>query len=162
MWFFSKQEWRTKSCSFFFQIGASLFASNIGSGHFVGIAGTAAAGGIAIGGYEWNVSGMHLSEHLWYRDYLQRLIKITLTNNFRLPKFVLGNTYFCTDPTNANVTYYLGAVVLLGPCPSDWEKMTLFYWMRLFRERFNQINQWILFSYMSFDYFLFIKTNLWL
>lgn len=38
------------------QIGASLFASNIGSGHFVGIAGTAAAAGIAIGGFEWNVS----------------------------------------------------------------------------------------------------------
>uniref|UniRef100_A0A4W5P5T8 Sodium/glucose cotransporter 1 n=1 Tax=Hucho hucho TaxID=62062 RepID=A0A4W5P5T8_9TELE len=37
-----------------FQIGASLFASNIGSGHFVGIAGTAAAAGIAIGGFEWN------------------------------------------------------------------------------------------------------------
>lgn len=37
------------------QIGASLFASNIGSGHFVGIAGTAAAAGIAIGGFEWNV-----------------------------------------------------------------------------------------------------------
>uniref|UniRef100_A0A3P8SIQ5 Sodium/glucose cotransporter 1 n=1 Tax=Amphiprion percula TaxID=161767 RepID=A0A3P8SIQ5_AMPPE len=35
-------------------IGASLFASNIGSGHFVGIAGTAAAGGIATGGFEWN------------------------------------------------------------------------------------------------------------
>ncbi|XP_012697786.1 sodium/glucose cotransporter 1 isoform X2 [Clupea harengus] len=35
-------------------IGASLFASNIGSGHFVGIAGTAAATGIAIGGFEWN------------------------------------------------------------------------------------------------------------
>ncbi|XP_061590254.1 sodium/glucose cotransporter 1 [Cololabis saira] len=35
-------------------IGASLFASNIGSGHFVGIAGTGAAGGIAIGGFEWN------------------------------------------------------------------------------------------------------------
>uniref|UniRef100_A0A8C3H333 Sodium/glucose cotransporter 1 n=1 Tax=Corvus moneduloides TaxID=1196302 RepID=A0A8C3H333_CORMO len=41
-------------------IGASLFASNIGSGHFVGIAGTAAAGGIAIGGYEWNVSGIYV------------------------------------------------------------------------------------------------------
>lgn len=40
----------------FLQIGASLFASNIGSGHFVGIAGTAAAAGIAIGGFEWNVS----------------------------------------------------------------------------------------------------------
>lgn len=38
------------------QIGASLFASNIGSGHFVGVAGTAAASGLAIGGFEWNVS----------------------------------------------------------------------------------------------------------
>ncbi|XP_072515283.1 sodium/glucose cotransporter 1 [Salminus brasiliensis] len=35
-------------------IGASLFASNIGSGHFVGLAGTGAAGGIAIGGFEFN------------------------------------------------------------------------------------------------------------
>ncbi|XP_002743747.1 sodium/glucose cotransporter 1 isoform X1 [Callithrix jacchus] len=35
-------------------IGASLFASNIGSGHFVGLAGTGAASGIAIGGFEWN------------------------------------------------------------------------------------------------------------
>ncbi|XP_030598148.1 sodium/glucose cotransporter 1-like isoform X1 [Archocentrus centrarchus] len=35
-------------------IGASLFASNIGSVHFVGIAGSAAATGIAIGGFEWN------------------------------------------------------------------------------------------------------------
>uniref|UniRef100_UPI00358E45FC sodium/glucose cotransporter 1-like isoform X2 n=1 Tax=Myxine glutinosa TaxID=7769 RepID=UPI00358E45FC len=35
-------------------IGASLFASNIGSGHFVGLAGSGAASGIAIGGFEWN------------------------------------------------------------------------------------------------------------
>uniref|UniRef100_A0A452RS56 Sodium/glucose cotransporter 1 n=1 Tax=Ursus americanus TaxID=9643 RepID=A0A452RS56_URSAM len=35
-------------------IGASLFASNIGSGHFVGLAGTGAASGIAMGGFEWN------------------------------------------------------------------------------------------------------------
>uniref|UniRef100_A0A3Q2CK38 Sodium/glucose cotransporter 1 n=1 Tax=Cyprinodon variegatus TaxID=28743 RepID=A0A3Q2CK38_CYPVA len=35
-------------------IGASLFASNIGSVHFVGLAGTAAASGIAIAGFEWN------------------------------------------------------------------------------------------------------------
>uniref|UniRef100_A0A3Q3M358 Sodium/glucose cotransporter 2 n=1 Tax=Labrus bergylta TaxID=56723 RepID=A0A3Q3M358_9LABR len=34
-------------------VGASLFASNIGSGHFVGLAGTAAASGIAVGGFEW-------------------------------------------------------------------------------------------------------------
>ncbi|MGH0182465.1 UNVERIFIED_CONTAM: hypothetical protein FKN15_009736 [Acipenser sinensis] len=43
-------------------IGASLFASNIGSGHFVGLAGTGAAAGIAIGGFEWNVSAVTFSE----------------------------------------------------------------------------------------------------
>lgn len=40
----------------FLQVGASLFASNIGSGHFVGLAGTGAAGGIAVGGFEWSVT----------------------------------------------------------------------------------------------------------
>jgi len=33
-------------------VGASLFASNIGSGHFIGLAGSGAAGGIAIAGFE--------------------------------------------------------------------------------------------------------------
>ncbi|CAC5389578.1 SLC5A9 [Mytilus coruscus] len=36
-------------------IGASLFASNIGSGSFVGLAGTGAANGIAVASYELNV-----------------------------------------------------------------------------------------------------------
>ncbi|KAM5312376.1 solute carrier family 5 member 4 isoform 2-T2 [Glossophaga mutica] len=35
-------------------IGASLFASNIGSGHFVGLAGTGASSGIVIAAFEWN------------------------------------------------------------------------------------------------------------
>uniref|UniRef100_A0A671F1P8 Solute carrier family 5 member 4 n=1 Tax=Rhinolophus ferrumequinum TaxID=59479 RepID=A0A671F1P8_RHIFE len=35
-------------------MGASLFASNIGSGHFVGLAGTGAASGIATAAFEWN------------------------------------------------------------------------------------------------------------
>ncbi|XP_074854310.1 sodium/glucose cotransporter 2 isoform X5 [Carettochelys insculpta] len=35
-------------------VGASLFASNIGSGHFVGLAGTGAANGLAVAGFEWN------------------------------------------------------------------------------------------------------------
>lgn len=37
------------------QIGASLFASSEGSGLFIGLAGTGAAGGIAVAGFEWNV-----------------------------------------------------------------------------------------------------------
>lgn len=42
--------------SFVFQVGASLFASNIGSGHFIGLAGSGAATGIGIACFELNVS----------------------------------------------------------------------------------------------------------
>ncbi|XP_071519141.1 sodium/glucose cotransporter 4-like [Panulirus ornatus] len=35
-------------------VGASLFASNIGSGHFIGLAGSGAASGIGIGAFEFN------------------------------------------------------------------------------------------------------------
>ena len=38
------------------QVGASLFASNIGSEHFIGLAGSGAASGLAVGVYELNVS----------------------------------------------------------------------------------------------------------
>ncbi|XP_059840249.1 sodium/glucose cotransporter 4 [Hypanus sabinus] len=37
-------------------IGASLMSSNVGSGLFIGLAGTGAAGGIAVGGFEWNAT----------------------------------------------------------------------------------------------------------
>ena len=39
-----------------FQVGASLFASNIGSEHFIGLSGTGAATGIGVGAFEINVS----------------------------------------------------------------------------------------------------------
>ena len=38
------------------QVGASLFVSNIGSEHFIGLAGSGAAGGIGVGAWECNVS----------------------------------------------------------------------------------------------------------
>ncbi|XP_037830670.1 sodium/glucose cotransporter 5 [Kryptolebias marmoratus] len=37
-------------------IGSSLFASSEGSGLFIGLAGTGAAGGIAVAGFEWNAT----------------------------------------------------------------------------------------------------------
>ena len=40
----------------FIPIGASLFASNIGSQHFIGLAGSGAAAGISVGAFELNVS----------------------------------------------------------------------------------------------------------
>ena len=38
-----------------FQVGFSLFASNIGSEHFIGLSGSGAAAGIGVGAFEFNV-----------------------------------------------------------------------------------------------------------
>uniref|UniRef100_A0A8C8VKJ5 Sodium/mannose cotransporter SLC5A10 n=1 Tax=Pelusios castaneus TaxID=367368 RepID=A0A8C8VKJ5_9SAUR len=51
-------------------VGASLFASSEGSGLFIGLAGTGAAGGIAVAGFEWNVS--HFAGIVTVPEYLQR------------------------------------------------------------------------------------------
>lgn len=42
-------------------IGASLMSSNVGSGLFIGLAGTGAAGGLAVGGFEWNATFLLLA-----------------------------------------------------------------------------------------------------
>ncbi|XP_059922849.1 sodium/glucose cotransporter 4 isoform X4 [Gadus macrocephalus] len=42
-------------------IGSSLMSSNVGSGLFIGLAGTGAAGGIAVGGFEWNATWVLLA-----------------------------------------------------------------------------------------------------
>ncbi|MBM3736064.1 MAG: sodium/solute symporter [Acidobacteria bacterium] len=39
-----------------FAIGASMFSANIGSEHFIGLAGSGAATGLAVGCYEWSAS----------------------------------------------------------------------------------------------------------
>uniref|UniRef100_A0A8C4Y3S8 Sodium/myo-inositol cotransporter 2 n=1 Tax=Gopherus evgoodei TaxID=1825980 RepID=A0A8C4Y3S8_9SAUR len=63
----SQSMWRTKRSTVkgyflaggkmvWWPVGASLFASNVGSGHFIGLAGSGAASGIAATAYEWNVS----------------------------------------------------------------------------------------------------------
>ena len=41
---------------FIFKIAASLFSSDIGSGHFIGVSGAAAASGIAVANFEFNVT----------------------------------------------------------------------------------------------------------
>lgn len=38
------------------KVGASLFASNIGSEHFIGLSGSGAASGFGVGAFELNVS----------------------------------------------------------------------------------------------------------
>lgn len=46
--------------SLFFKVGPSLFVSNIGSEHFIGLAGSGAATGIGVGSYEWQVRHIQL------------------------------------------------------------------------------------------------------
>eukprot|EP00418_Pyrodinium_bahamense_P100214 CAMPEP_0179032364 /NCGR_PEP_ID=MMETSP0796-20121207/11544_1 /TAXON_ID=73915 /ORGANISM="Pyrodinium bahamense, Strain pbaha01" /LENGTH=116 /DNA_ID=CAMNT_0020728577 /DNA_START=131 /DNA_END=478 /DNA_ORIENTATION=+ len=40
----------------FWAIGASLFASNLGTDHLVGLAGSGAASGLSVGNYEWSAT----------------------------------------------------------------------------------------------------------
>jgi hypothetical protein len=54
-------------CFSYIQIGASLFASNIGSGHFIGLAGSGASSGIAISVFELNVSRL--------RSHVETIVK---------------------------------------------------------------------------------------
>ena len=49
------------SAIIFTQVGASIYASNVGAPMFVGMAGTAAASGFAVTIYEWHVCYHYLS-----------------------------------------------------------------------------------------------------
>lgn len=71
-------------------------SSNVGSGLFIGLAGTGAAGGLAVGGFEWNV-----------RELARRLLRDTeglnpippLALALRGPSDVLGRTHFMDEET---------------------------------------------------------------
>ncbi len=47
-----------KMIDVYLQVGASIFASNIGSEHFIGLAGSGAADGIGVGAFELNVNSI--------------------------------------------------------------------------------------------------------
>uniref|UniRef100_A0A671RCT4 Sodium/glucose cotransporter 1 n=1 Tax=Sinocyclocheilus anshuiensis TaxID=1608454 RepID=A0A671RCT4_9TELE len=96
-------------------IGASLFASNIGSVHFVGIAGTGAAAGIAIGGFEWNVVTM--PEFLKKRFGGQRIrIYLSVLSLFlyvftKISADMYAGAIFINQALGLNI--YLAVVILL-------------------------------------------------
>uniref|UniRef100_A0A8P4GKX8 Sodium/glucose cotransporter 1 n=1 Tax=Dicentrarchus labrax TaxID=13489 RepID=A0A8P4GKX8_DICLA len=100
-------------------IGASLFASNIGSGHFVGIAGTAAAAGIAIGGFEWNVSRcvVTMPEYLKKRFGGQRIrIYLSVLSLFlyvftKISADMFSGAIFINQALGLNI--YLAVIMLL-------------------------------------------------
>uniref|UniRef100_A0A669D9D6 Sodium/glucose cotransporter 1 n=1 Tax=Oreochromis niloticus TaxID=8128 RepID=A0A669D9D6_ORENI len=97
-------------------IGASLFASNIGSVHFVGIAGTGAAAGIAIGGFEWNIVTM--PEYLKKRFGGQRiciylsLLSLVLYVFTKISADIFSGAIFIQQAFGLNI--YLAVIALLA------------------------------------------------
>ncbi|XP_036435078.1 sodium/glucose cotransporter 4 isoform X2 [Colossoma macropomum] len=64
-------------------IGASLMSSNVGSGLFVGLAGTGAASGIAVGGFEWNTDifsgALFIQVSLGWDLYVSTVVLLVVT-----------------------------------------------------------------------------------
>ena len=78
----------------FFLVGASLFASNIGSEHFIGLAGSGAAAGIAVGSYEVNVRLMQITTVPDNRiPWFQAIFILMLLGWFFVPVYLVSGVY---------------------------------------------------------------------
>ncbi|MGI6454159.1 MAG: sodium:solute symporter [bacterium] len=82
-------------------IGASLFASNISSEHFIGLAGTGAKSGLAVGHFEWQASFCVLTLGWLFVPFYLR------SGVFTMPEF-LEKRY------NAACRWYLTAVSIIA------------------------------------------------
>ena len=99
-------------------IGASLFASNISAEHFIGLAGSGAAGGLAVGQFEWLACLILLLLGWLFVPYYLR------TGVFTMPEFLetrfnpACRTYLASVSllayvfTKISVAVYAGALVL--------------------------------------------------
>jgi len=102
----------------FWAIGASLFASNVGTDHLVGLAGGGAASGLAIGNYEWSATyTLLLLGWAFVPHYLANEVYTVpeyLEKRFsrRLRTLFTCLTIASTVLSKIAVTIYAGAVVL--------------------------------------------------
>src|SRR5438046_7202050 len=99
-------------------VGASLFASNIGSEHLVGLAGTGAASGLAVGHFEWLACFMLLLLGWLFVPFYLR------SGVYTMPEFLerrfnsASRTYFTWVSvvgyvlTKISVTLFAGGVVM--------------------------------------------------
>jgi SSS family solute:Na+ symporter len=84
-----------------FAIGTSLFATNISSEHFIGLAGSGASTGLAVGCYEWSASFcLFLLGWLFVPHYLE-------TRVFTMPEFL-------EKRFNENCRWYLTGVSIFA------------------------------------------------
>jgi SSS family solute:Na+ symporter len=111
-----------------FAIGASLFATNISSEHFIGLAGSGAATGLAVGAYEWSASFcLFILGWLFVPYYLQ-------TRVFTMPEFLekrfspgcrwylTGVSIFAYIFTKISVALFAGGILIREVI--GWDYMT--------------------------------------
>src|SRR2546429_852300 len=115
-----------------FAVGASLFASNIGSEHLVGLAGTGAASGLAVGHFEWLACLILLLLGWLFTPFYLR------SGVYTMPEFLerrfnpAARTYFTWVSvigyglTKISVTLYAGGIVMReGTGYSVWTSAVL-------------------------------------
>lgn len=99
-------------------IGFSLFATNLGTDHLVGLAGSGAAGGLAVGSYEFSACYILIVLGYLFVPYYYAFEVSTvpefLEKRFgkNLRKFFTWLSIFATVLTKIAVTIFAGAVVL--------------------------------------------------
>lgn len=103
-------------------IGFSLFASNVGTDHLVGLAGTGASSGLAVGLYEWNAAFIlvllgwcFVPRYLAFEIYtVPEYLEKRFSKGFR--NFFLTLSLATAFFTKITVTLYAGALVLEEVC----------------------------------------------
>lgn len=123
-----------------FAIGASLFATNISSEHFIGLAGSGASTGLAVGCYEWSASFcLFILGWLFVPHYLKSKV-------YTMPEFLERRF-------GANCRWYLTIISLLAYVFTKIS-VSLFAGGILIREVFG----W---DYMTTAVFLVIATGIY-
>lgn len=98
-------------------IGFSLFASNLGTDHLVGLAGSGAASGMAVGNYEWSASyTLLLLGWVFLPQYMARKIRtvpefLEKRYSSSMRDFFTWLTLFAAVFTKISVTIFAGAVI---------------------------------------------------
>ena len=101
-----------------FAVGASIFASNIGAEHFIGLAGSGAAGGLAVGAYELSaVFCIIILAWLFLPYYLQSQVftmpeYLSRRFNPQCRSFLTGISLFAYIFTKISVSLFAGSILI--------------------------------------------------
>ncbi|KAG0413829.1 hypothetical protein HPB47_009014, partial [Ixodes persulcatus] len=115
-------------------VGASLFASNIGSGHFVGLAGSGAASGIGIAGFELNADlfagAIFIKQALGWNLYLSVCALLIVACLFTVAGLVevggydqLMKAFATAEPTNASYARYTATNESCSRVPDNYNHL---------------------------------------